>query len=339
MKRAAIAVAMLAVGAVAVATALPGGVSKDQQVGDQAAAFVLAQAPGAAAAPSAAAKPLPDNPGFYAGEAGLSSSEIAGREIWYKATAGNDRFHTYVFQQRIGVLIDWYRVLRADQRDDRFAAWGIINDPGCCKPGVRDCPAKSLDETYGFDWCPGDDELLKYVGKQGYRDPACDFRDAPLDPGDPHQRRAIDQRQSSCDLTFGTSTGALGFRKFPNPRFDLPRWEQLNGGLANWDGFSRRVSADPVGRARVSKLADGSFEPPFLIGTSCGSCHIAFDPLNPPTDPAHPKWENIKGAIGNQYPRISELLGSGMPTTRSSGRCSRTRGRARPTRRRSRPTR
>ena len=313
MKRAAIAVAMLAVGAVAVATALPGGVSKDQQVGDPAAAIVLAQAPGAAAAPSAAAKPLPDSPGFYAGEAGLSASEIAGREIWYKATGGNARFHTYVFQQRVGVLVDWFRVLRADQRDDRFAAWGLINDPGCCKPGAEGCPAKGLEETYGFDWCPGDEDLLKFVGREGYRDPACDFRDAAVDPGDPHSAKK-DQRQSSCDLAFGTSTGALGYRKFPNPRFDRARWEKLNGGLASWEGFSRRVSADPKSAdARVRRLADGSIEPPFLIGTSCGSCHIAFDPLNPPADPARPKWENIKGAIGNQYLRISELLGSGMP--------------------------
>ena len=64
--------------------------------------------------------------------------------------------------------IDWFRVLRSDQRDDRFWAWGIINDPACCKPGEPDCPARSTDETYGFDWCPGDDVLLKYVGKPGY---------------------------------------------------------------------------------------------------------------------------------------------------------------------------
>ena len=125
----------------------------------------------------------------------MSPSERAGREIWYKATAGNARFHTYVFQQRIGVLIDWYRVLRADQRDDRFAAYGLINDPGCCTPGADGCPAKSLDETYGFDWCPGDEELLKFVGKDGYRDPACDFRDAPADPTDVHSAKK-DQRHS-----------------------------------------------------------------------------------------------------------------------------------------------
>jgi hypothetical protein len=71
---------------------------------------------------------------------GLNASECVGRLIWFKASAGNDRFHTYTFQQRVGVLVDWYRVLRTDQRDDRFYAWGIINDPACCKPGDPQCP-------------------------------------------------------------------------------------------------------------------------------------------------------------------------------------------------------
>ena len=256
---------------------------------------------------------LQDNPGFYVGEQALSPSARAGREIWYKATAGNGRFHTYTFQQRIGVLIDWYRVLRSDQRDDRFAAWGIINDPGCCTPGTEGCPAKSLEETYGFDWCPGDEELLKFVGKEGYRDPACDFRDAPADSRDPHTGKK-DQRQSACDLAFGTSTGALGFRKFPNPRFDRERWLKVNSGSGNWDGYRQVLSTEPQSSdARIRRLADGSIEPPFLVGMSCGSCHIAFDPLKPPQDPARPKWENIKGAIGNQYLRISEILVGGMP--------------------------
>jgi hypothetical protein len=254
----------------------------------------------------------PDHPGFYAGEAGMSPSERAGREIWYKATAGNSRFHSYTFQQRVGVLIDWFRVLNSKERDDRFRAWGIINDPGCCTPGSDGCPAKSLDETYGFDWCPGDAELLSYVGREGYRDPACDYQDAPADTKDPHHV-AKDQRQSACDLAFGTSTGALGFRKFPNPRFDRERWLETNKTLDNWGGVNAKLSNDPGNSdSHVSRLADASIEPPFLIGITCGSCHIAFDPLNPPRDSAHPQWENLKGAVGNQYTRISEILASGM---------------------------
>ena len=264
---------------------------------------------------SAVAKPDSDvysDAGFLAGAADLTQSERAGREIWYKATAGNDRFHTYVFQQRMGVLIDWWRVLRADKRDERFKTWGLVNNPGCCTPGSTGCPAKSLDETFGFDWCYGDDELLKYVGKEGYRDPACDFVDAPLPDGHPHEGQQM--REDPCHLAFGTSTGAMGLRKFPNPRFNADAWRKVNGGKqGSWEGFARRMSNDAsISDYQAKKLADGSVEPPFLVGMACGACHIAFDPTNPPEDPAAPKWENLIGAIGNQYTRMSELMVSGM---------------------------
>ncbi len=160
--------------------------------------------------------------GFHAGAADLTPQERAGREIWYKATAGNDRFHTYVFQQRMGVLIDWWRVLRADKRDERFKTWGLVNNPGCCMPGTAGCPAKSLDETFGFEWCYGDDELLKFVGRSGYRDPACDFVDPPMPDDHPHKGDGL--REDPCHMAFGTSTGAMGLRKFPNPRFDADAW-------------------------------------------------------------------------------------------------------------------
>ncbi|SES97069.1 hypothetical protein SAMN05216412_102368 [Nitrosospira multiformis] len=259
--------------------------------------------------------PTPDRSGFYAAASGLTASEQAGREIWYKATAGNSRFYTYVFPQRLNVLVDWYRVLNAHEHEDRFAAWGLINDPDCCMPGTAGCPARTLEETYGFEWCPGDEELLKYVGHGGYRDPACDHRDTPALKADPHHG-SQDQRQSACDLAFGTSTGAVGFRKFPNPRFDRSRWIELNGSLASWEGYRLPLPKKTgTGSSEFSRLADGSIEPPFLIGITCASCHVAFDPLNPPKNPADPKWENIRGTIGNQYLRMSEILTSGMAGT------------------------
>ena len=183
------------------------------------AAFLIAFA--TLTAPSRAQSVL--SPGFAATNAGLSPSEAAGREIWMFATAFNDRFFTYTYPQRLGGAIDWYAILRADRRDDLFPAWGAIPDPDCCVPGDPDCPARSGTETYGFLWCPGDDALLAFVGRDGYRDPACDFADAPFDASTPHG--ATDQRQDACDLHFGTSTGALGLRKFPNPRFDPAAWE------------------------------------------------------------------------------------------------------------------
>ncbi|MBI3897764.1 MAG: cytochrome c [Gammaproteobacteria bacterium] len=241
----------------------------------------------------------------------MNDSERVGREIWYKATAGNARFHSYTMPQRLGVYIDWYRVLNAGERDDRFRAWGTMNDPSCCIPGKPGCPAKSLDQTYGLEWCPGDEELLKFVGKEGYRDPACSLTDTAVDLSDTHGPK--DQRQSACDLAFGTSTGVLGLRKFPNPRFNAATWKKLNGSFASWNGWRQRLPRQSPG-GKLSQTSDDSVEPPFLIGQACGLCHISFDPLNPPKNPSQPKWENLKGGIGNQYIRVSELLGSGMPT-------------------------
>ena len=247
------------------------------------------------------------SPSFAATNAGLSPSERAGREIWMFATAFNDRFFTYTYPQRLGGAIDWYGILRADRRNELFEAWGAIPDPDCCVPGEPDCPARSSTETYGFLWCPGDDALLSFVGRSGYRDPACDFEDAPFDTTTPHG--AVDQRQTACDLYFGTSTGALGFRKFPNPRFDAAAWDKIGG----WEGYAGFLAEDPADPdSRRNRLWDGAVEPPFRIGMACGACHIAYDPLKPPADPKDPAWENIQALVGNQYSRISNLLGSGL---------------------------
>ena len=251
------------------------------------------------------------SPGYAAGDAGLTPSQRAGREIWFFATAFNDRFYTYSYPQRLGAAIDWYLVLAAKNKADLFQAWGGIPDPDCCVPGATNCPAKSLDETYGFQFCPGDAELLKFVGKEGYTDPACNIADAPFDTSTPHG--STDNRQSACDLKFGTSTGILGLRKFPNPRFDAAKWAKLNGSPASWEAYRRPMSEKPESAdSRATRLFDGAIEPPFRIGMACGACHISYNPAKPPADANLPKWENIDGLVGNQYSRISQLLGSGM---------------------------
>src|SRR5215510_6837998 len=261
---------------------------------------------GAATCPAVAQSVL--SPEFAATRGSYSLQQQAGREIWMFATAFNDRFFTYTYPQRLGAAIDWYKVFRADRRGDLFQAWGAIPDPDCCVPGTAGCPATSLQETYGFPWCPGDADLLKFVGRNGYRDPACDFQDAPFDGSTQHG--AKDQRQDRCDLRFGTSTGALGLRKFPNPLFDAARWKAAGG----WEGVTKLLSTDPTRPdSRINHLFDASIEPPFRIGMACGACHISYDPLKPPADANSPKWENIKELVGNQYSRISNLLGSGMP--------------------------
>lgn len=240
----------------------------------------------------------------YAKEiAPLNDAERAGSEIWFNATAFNDRFFTYGFQQRLGGAIDWYGILAAEKKKDIFQGWGGIPDPDCCIPGDANCPAKSLGETYGFQWCPGDEALLSFIGKTGYRDPACDLKDLSVS----------DQRQNSCDLYFGTSTGILGLRKFPNPRFDKEAWLKLNGKPESWEGYRAALDIYPGDKeTKPNRLLDGSVEPPFRIGMACGACHIGYKPGNPPADPNKPAWSNIDGLVGNQYSRVSNILGSGF---------------------------
>ena len=60
------------------------------------------------------------SPGFAEGGKHLSPSERAGREIWFFATAFNDRFFTYAYQQRLGAIIDWYGILGAKNRHSLF---------------------------------------------------------------------------------------------------------------------------------------------------------------------------------------------------------------------------
>lgn len=84
------------------------------------------------------------------------------------------------------------------------------------------------------------------------------------------------------------STGVMGLRKFANPNFVA----------ANWDAL--RYGQEP------------NMEPPYRIGLTCGVCHIAFNPLNPPQDPNKPLWENLVAALGNQYLEEGRLFAASL---------------------------
>jgi hypothetical protein len=91
----------------------------------------------------------------------------------------------------------------------------------------------------------------------------------------------------------GQPVGIIGLRRFRNPKFDPKAWD-----LAKY-------LADP---AKV--------EPPYLIGVSCGFCHVGFNPLHPPADPEHPTWKNLHPGIGNQYLREQIFNTAKYPTAR-----------------------
>ncbi len=95
------------------------------------------------------------------------------------------------------------------------------------------------------------------------------------------------------EKVYGKPSGVLGFRLFPNPEFD-------EAARQKWDG--ERFMTDP------GYYNDNRLVRPYRVGVSCGACHIAPHPTNPPADPANPRWENLASAIGNQYFREGKVF-------------------------------
>jgi hypothetical protein len=99
------------------------------------------------------------------------------------------------------------------------------------------------------------------------------------------------------EKVYGKPSGVLGFRLFPNPEF--------NGeARKKWDGD--RFISDP------QYYNDNKLVRPYRVGVSCGACHIAPHPSNPPADPENPRWENLASAIGNQYIREGKVFASNV---------------------------
>lgn len=83
----------------------------------------------------------------------------------------------------------------------------------------------------------------------------------------------------------GESTGIIGLRRFPNPDFRADQW--------NVDEY--RKHPDKV-------------EPPYIVGMTCGFCHVGMNPVRPPADPENPRWANLASTAGNQYWKEGKLF-------------------------------
>lgn len=87
----------------------------------------------------------------------------------------------------------------------------------------------------------------------------------------------------------GAPTGIVGLQRFENPAFDAAKW--------NLEAYLKDRK---------------SVEPPYLVGMSCGFCHVGFNPVNPPADPNRAAWANLLPTIGNQYFEEGKLFSLNM---------------------------
>ena len=94
---------------------------------------------------------------------------------------------------------------------------------------------------------------------------------------------------------YGSSSGIVGLRLFPNPKFD-------EKARKHWDAVKYRRDE--------AYYNDPNLVRPYRVGMSCVFCHVAPHPLNPPADPEAPKWGNLSTTIGAQYFRTRAVFGN-----------------------------
>jgi cytochrome c5 len=95
---------------------------------------------------------------------------------------------------------------------------------------------------------------------------------------------------------YGRPAGVMGFRLFANPDFDA-------AARAAWDPARYETDADYAASPTLVR--------PYRVGVTCAACHVGFHPMNPPADPANPRWENLSSVIGNQYLREGRVFARG----------------------------
>ncbi len=200
----------------------------------------------------------------------LTPAEVAGRTMWLLWTGGNDRLWDRLTVDSFGTF-DLLKTLSSHPkmsygRHNRFRYLGLVNEPCFTEPTG-----------------PAPDHWGLWIDR---RDPACPpdpFADANRYPG---VRLGARGQTMPVGSYYGEPTGVVGLRLFPNPAFD--------------EKASQRWSADRY-YTDPSYYNDPRLVRPYRVGMSCAFCHVGPNPIRPPADPEHPKWENLSSNVGAQY--------------------------------------
>jgi len=201
----------------------------------------------------------------------LTAAEIKGRNTWIVWTGGNDRFWDRITVDSFGAF-DLLKTLSSHpnlpfSRDNRWYQLGLVNEP-CFEKATSPDP-----QRYGL-----------WLDKRRAECPPDPFENDKKYPG-----VAIGARGKNLPIgsAYGWATGIVGLRLFPNPDFDEAAAKKWNA----------ERYYDPNDKDYVTK----DLIRPYRVGMSCGFCHVGPNPLKPPADPEHPKWENLSSNVGAQY--------------------------------------
>lgn len=182
----------------------------------------------------------------------LTPGEINGRVIWNLWSGDNAGFWNWLAKYGFGTG-DMLKMV-ASPRNKRFQIYGVFNQPGYVQATEKD--------EYGL------------------------YIDVPREPGSKYD---IDKRLDIA--TYGRSSGIMGLRLFPNPKFDRSKWKPDE----YWNN--------------ANYYKNPSLERPYRIGMACSFCHVGADPVNPPADPNEADYANLSDYVGQHYLKIYEVFG------------------------------
>src|SRR5215469_6928095 len=228
---------------------------------------------------SAQSFPAADEDYFRAMDGGiaLTPDEVRGRNMWLVWTGGDDRLWDKLTDPTFGAL-DLLKILSSYprlkySRDNRWDYFGLVNEPCFTKPTGPDPQRYGLWLDVRSADCPPDP-----------------FENAQKYPG-----VAIGARGKNMPVGsyYGSPTGIVGLRLFPNPDFD-------KAAAAKWD--PQRFYNDPT------YYLSRELVRPYRVGMTCGFCHVGPNPEKPPANPEAPQWENLSSTVGAQYFWVDRIL-------------------------------
>ncbi|MCX7279200.1 MAG: hypothetical protein NTZ15_18090 [Burkholderiales bacterium] len=211
------------------------------------------------------------------GAVALSPEEVTGRNMWLVWTGGNDRLWDHMTDYTFGAF-DLLKMVSSHPsqgytRDSRWDYLGLVNEPCFDKASGPDPKHQGLWLDQRSKGCAPDpfENASKYPGV------ATGARGKPLPVGS----------------FYGEATGIMGLRLFHIPAFD-------EKAAKAWD--AEKYYTDPKYYNRQDLVR------PYRVGMSCGFCHVGPSPVNPPDDPAHPKFANLSSSVGAQYMWVDRLF-------------------------------
>ncbi|TMH33782.1 MAG: cytochrome c [Betaproteobacteria bacterium] len=217
------------------------------------------------------------------GALALTPEEVKGRNMWLVWSGGNDRFWTSMTDYTFGAF-DLLKVVSSHpslgySRPNRWSYFGLVNEPCFDNASGPDKTRRGLWLDTRSKDCAADpfENETKYPGV------AIGSRGKPLGDG----------TTQPVGSFYGYATGIVGLRLFPNPAFD-------EKAAKAWD--PEKYYTDPAYYNRKDLVR------PYRVGMSCGFCHVGPSPVNPPADPAHPKFANLSSSVGAQYMWVDRLF-------------------------------